>query len=29
MTVAASTKSRHLVVRIPMGERLPGALLVA
>jgi predicted DNA-binding protein with PD1-like motif len=29
MTVAASTKSRHLVLRLPMGERLPGALLVA
>jgi hypothetical protein len=29
MTVAASSKSRHLVVRLPMGERLPGALLVA
>jgi predicted DNA-binding protein with PD1-like motif len=29
MSVATSTKSRHLVVRIPMGERLPGALLVA
>ncbi len=29
MTVAASSKSRHLVVRIATGERLPGALLVA